>query len=144
VTDILADIPRRLGDLMGFSAPCRCGRVHGVEMRGVSIRRGALEDVVGFAREVGSSLRLVVVADRITEAIAGERVQKLLEKDGHQTRVCLVPDGAGGRPHADEAGLQTAEAALSGADLAVAVGSGTINDLTKLASYTWWWPPRHP
>jgi glycerol-1-phosphate dehydrogenase [NAD(P)+] len=104
-------------------------------MRGVSIRRGALEDVARFTREVGSSLRLVVVADRVTYEVAGERVLKLLSKDGHSARVCRVPDGAGGRPHADEAGLQTVEAALDGADLAVAVGSGTINDLTKLASY---------
>jgi glycerol-1-phosphate dehydrogenase [NAD(P)+] len=104
-------------------------------MRGVSIRRGALQDVVRFTREVGSSLRLVVVADRVTHEVAGERVLRLLEKDGHTVLVCRVPDGAGGRPHADEAGLQTVEAALTEADLAVAVGSGTINDLTKLASF---------
>ena len=91
--------------------------------------------MVRFTREVGSSLRLVVVADRVTHEVAGERVLRLLEKDGHTVRVCRVPDGAGGRPHADEAGLQTVEAALREADLAVAVGSGTINDLTKLASY---------
>jgi glycerol-1-phosphate dehydrogenase [NAD(P)+] len=135
VIDSLAEIPRRLDELMGFSAPCRCGKVHSVDMRGVSIRPGALQDVVSWAREVGGSLRLVVVADRVTHEIAGERVLRLLSGDGHRARACRVPDGAGGRPHADEAGLQIVEAALEGVDLAVAVGAGTINDLTKLASF---------
>jgi len=135
VTDDLADIPRSLDDLMGFSAPCRCGKVHSVDMRGVSIRPGAIEDVVAWAKEAGGSLRLVVVADRITAGIAGERVMKLLSGDGHSTRMCLLPDGAGGRPHADDRTLSVVESALGNADLAVAVGSGTVNDLTKLASY---------
>lgn len=104
-------------------------------MRGVSIRPGALEDVVVWAREVGSRLRVVIVVDRVTSEIAGERVEQLLSTDGHSTQVCRLPDGAGGRPHADDEGLAVAETALEGADLAVAVGSGTINDLTKLASY---------
>jgi glycerol-1-phosphate dehydrogenase [NAD(P)+] len=135
VTDSLADIPRRLDDLMGFSAPCRCGKVHAVDMRGVSIRPGALEDVVAWTGEVGSRLRVVIVVDRITSGIAGERVETLLAKDGHSARMCQLPDGAGGRPHADDEGLAVVEAALEEVDLAVAVGSGTINDLTKLASY---------
>jgi glycerol-1-phosphate dehydrogenase [NAD(P)+] len=135
VTHPVADIPGRLEDLLGFSSPCRCGKVHSVEMRGVSIRPGALEDMVGFAREVGGKLSLVVVADRVTREIAGERVRRLLESDGHRTRTCRLPDGAGGRPHADEEALRIVEAALQGADLAVAVGSGTVNDLTKLASF---------
>jgi glycerol-1-phosphate dehydrogenase [NAD(P)+] len=120
---------------MGFSAPCRCGKVHAVDMRGVSIRPGALEDVVECSRQVGGRLQVVVVADRITAGIAGERVEKLLSRDGHSIRMCLLPDGAGGRPHADDHTLLVVEAALEGADLAVAVGSGTVNDLTKLASY---------
>jgi len=120
---------------MGFSAPCRCGRTHSVEMRGVSIRPGALEDIVDCAKEVGSRLQVVVVSDRVTREIAGERVEELLKKGGHSVRACKVPDGAGGRPHADDSGLAVVESALSGVDLAVAVGSGTVNDLTKLASY---------
>ena len=134
MTDDLADIPRRLDELMGFSAPCRCGKVHGCEMRGVSIRPGALEDIVDWAKEVGSRLQVVVVADRVTWEIAGERVGQLLKKGGYTIRTCKVPDGAGGRPHADDSGLAVVESALAAADLAVAVGSGTINDLTKLAS----------
>jgi len=120
---------------MGFSAPCRCGKVHSVEMRGVSIRPGALEEVVDRAAEVGGRLQIVVVADRVTWEIAGERVEQLLKKGGYPVRVCKIPDGAGGRPHADDKSLALVESALAGADLAVAVGSGTVNDLTKLASY---------
>jgi glycerol-1-phosphate dehydrogenase [NAD(P)+] len=131
----IAEVPTELSRLLDFSATCGCGRTHSVTTRYASIRRGAIDDVVDFARAVGRDLSLVIVDDRRTRTIAGDRVAELLERDGHRTARCRVPDGAGGRPHADEERLALVEAALDGADAAVAVGAGTINDLTKLASF---------
>jgi glycerol-1-phosphate dehydrogenase [NAD(P)+] len=108
-------VPTRLEALLGFSAVCGCGRTHAVDTRHASIREGALDDVVLFAREIGRGLVLVVVEDRRTAVVAGDRVAALLASDGHRVTRCALPDGA--------------------ADAAVAVGSGTINDLTKLASF---------
>jgi len=129
------EVPTELSELLGFSAECGCGRTHAVETRAVSLRRGALEDVVPFAREVGRGLSLALVEDAKTRTVAGDRVAALLTGDGHRVTRCEVPDGAGNRPHADERRLALVERALAGADAAVAVGSGTINDLAKLASY---------
>ena len=129
-----AAIPTRLEDLFGFSIDCTSGRTHSVEIEGASVRRGALDDLVPWARRTGRNLSICVVSDRVTRALCGERVEKLLGKDGHRVSTCLLPDGAGGRPHADEPTLAVVEASLSGADLAVAVGAGTVNDLCKLAS----------
>ncbi len=129
------NIPTRLDELLGFSVVCPCGQTHLVELRRASIGHGALGDLVEIAREVGSGQSIVIVADEKTRPIAGDRAVQLLESDNHRTSLCLLPDGAGGRPHADEPTLQLVEDALTGADLAVAVGSGTINDLTKLASF---------
>jgi len=129
------EVPTELDGLLGFSAECGCGRTHAVETRQAAIREGALDEVVPFAREIGRGLSLVVVEDRVTAQIAGDRVAELLASDGHRIARCRVPDGAGDRPHADEERLAIVEAALTGADAAVAVGAGTINDLAKLASY---------
>jgi glycerol-1-phosphate dehydrogenase [NAD(P)+] len=130
-----ADIPHKLEDLLGFSASCGCGRTHSVEIRRASIRPGAVEEVVDFARDVGRELSVCVVADRITRELAGERISELLSSDNYRTQLCLLSDGAGERPHADEKRLGECLAALDGIDLAVAVGSGTVSDLVKLASY---------
>jgi glycerol-1-phosphate dehydrogenase [NAD(P)+] len=128
-------VPTDLDGLLGFFAPCGCGITHSVETRRVSLRRGAVEDVTDFVRDIGQHLSVAVIADAVTAELAGRRVAALLESAGHRDRLVVVPDGAGGRPHADEARLRLVEAALEGVDAAVAVGAGTINDLTKLASY---------
>ncbi|MCP4680520.1 MAG: sn-glycerol-1-phosphate dehydrogenase [Deltaproteobacteria bacterium] len=129
-------VPEKLEDLLGFSATCACGRTHSVELAFASIREGALDDLVPFARKtVGRSKDVVIIADRVTREICGDEAKRLLESDGHSVRVVLIPDGPGRRPHADEPGLQLVESALERGDLAVSIGSGTINDLTKLASF---------
>lgn len=131
----VAQIPTALDALCGFSVECGCGRTHRVDLKQAVIRAGALEVLPDLAREVGSGLRTGVVFDRVTREIAGSRVAKMIRTDGHRVREVTVPDGAGDRPHADEARLRRVQENLDGCDLAVSVGAGTINDLTKLASF---------
>ncbi len=131
-----AEVPADLPSLLGFSAgACACGRPHAVDLQRVSIRQGALEDIERYVAEIGRGLTAAVICDRATREAAADRVVDLLRRSGHQPRSLVVPDGAAGRPHADERNLQTVERALAGCDLAVSVGSGTLTDLTKLASY---------
>ncbi len=131
----VVQVPENLDDLLGFNVACVCGREHSVETKKASIQPGALDDLVPFARETGKALTVQVVADRVTQTICGDKVVHLLAKDGHRVSLAIVPDGQGQRPHANEKSLQFVESTLKSADLAVSVGSGTINDLTKLASF---------
>ncbi len=131
----LASIPEGLDQLIGFSAACSCGKTHSVDLEGVSLHAGALPTVVDWVRKKGSGLSLGVVVDRISRELAGDQVRRLLEREGHRVRLCELVDGPGERPHAEEGALAKVEAALADIDLAVAVGSGTVNDLTKLASF---------
>jgi glycerol-1-phosphate dehydrogenase [NAD(P)+] len=74
--------------------------------------------------------RLAVVADADTHAALGHRVERALASRFTVQRVVL-----GGAPHADTDTLARLVAALDpGIDAVVAVGSGTINDLCKLAA----------
>lgn len=130
------EIPAGLQELLGYSASaCGCGREHAVDLRRVSIREGALEDIVEYAGEIGRGLDVAVICDRVTRQVAAERVVDLLKRAGHEPRAFLVADGADGRPHADEQSLGSVERAVTGVDLAVSVGSGTLTDLGKLAAY---------
>ncbi len=128
-------LPTRLAALLPYSADCSCGRTHAVTTRWAVVRSGALDELPDRLAEVGSGLAITLVADRRTRQVAGERCAASLQAAGHRVQWCELADGAGGRPHADEAGLARVEPALAGADVAVAVGSGTVNDLVKLASY---------
>ncbi|HUT79394.1 MAG TPA: iron-containing alcohol dehydrogenase, partial [Polyangia bacterium] len=129
------EIPTRLEDLLGFAADCPCGRRHEVDLQRVAIRDGALDDLPDVARFAGTGPRTLVVCDRVTREIAGGRAADLLRKAGRKVATLVVPDGAGGRPHATEEAVIDLEGALGAFDLAVAVGSGTINDIVKLSSF---------
>ncbi|MBN1654194.1 MAG: sn-glycerol-1-phosphate dehydrogenase [Deltaproteobacteria bacterium] len=131
----LAQPPVELRELLRYSASCRCGRDHSVDIADISLREHAIEDLPSILENFGQNQRIVVVADRVTREIAGDSVQRITASAGHRVGVCVVPDGIGGRPHADETALEIVQRSLAQADLALAVGSGTINDLVKLASF---------
>ncbi len=128
-------VPQRLEDLLEFETDCGCGRKHSVDLAHASIRHGAVDDIVPFVRNAGAGNRVLVVTDFITRNVLGDGVETRLKKANFKAQVVTLPDGAGGRPHADDTTLKMLERVMKGFDIGVAVGSGTVNDLTKLASF---------
>ena len=76
---------------------------------------------------VGS--RLAVVSDAITHEALGARVERAL-----QSIACIDPVRLPAHVHADVAAVDAVRQAAGAADAFVAVGSGTINDVTKFAA----------
>lgn len=113
------------------------------EMLGTAVRSVVIEDSLrGREVELLEALRiesgapLAVVGDEATFAALGDRVVKALSARFAVRRVSL-----GHRPHADGEtlaalmrGLGGEESSGDGVEMIVAVGSGTINDLCKLAA----------
>jgi glycerol-1-phosphate dehydrogenase [NAD(P)+] len=125
IDDILRD------ELLGRSFDCECGRRHHVPTRVVDLEPGAIERVPAVLGEVVEAGSVLVVADRRTWRAAGERVHAALQTVAVADHVVLS-DGADGQLHASVATVDRLEAATPGAyELYVAVGSGTINDITK-------------
>lgn len=77
---------------------------------------------------VGIEGKIAVVSDANTHDVLGARVVKALGGAGRVTEVVL------GHPHADMDHVRSVGEAIRGADSAVAVGSGTVNDLVKYAT----------
>src|SRR5947207_6422629 len=103
------------------------------ETRQLTLEAGALRAVVAtFTATVGDR-RAIVVADPTTWAVAGQRVDGHLRRAGVTVREPIIL----AEPlHADFERVLEVEAALKRDDaIPVAVGSGTINDLVKLAAY---------
>ncbi len=78
---------------------------------------------------LGFSPPFVVVSDENTHSAMGERVARALSELGPVTEIILD------RPHADMASVRNLAKKLDGFSSIIAVGSGTINDLTKFAAF---------
>jgi glycerol-1-phosphate dehydrogenase [NAD(P)+] len=105
------------------------------DTRTLRIGPGALDTVVEVVREDFPGERALIIADQRTYAAAGARVAAQLRTANLLASEPLVFAGDP-PPYADRAHLARVEAALAPANaVPIAVGSGTINDLTKLAAH---------
>ncbi len=112
--------------LLGQCRRCdECGQEHRVPTRWVKVAEGAFAEL---PRYLPGDANLFVVADEITWEVAGRRVAQILRASGHPVCDLVLPIPL----FAEEA---TANALMerwaAGTQRAVAVGSGTLNDLVK-------------
>jgi glycerol-1-phosphate dehydrogenase [NAD(P)+] len=104
------------------------------ETRALRIGPGLLTEVADLFSEQFPGQTAVIIADTITYKIAGEKVQQYLVKSGiPQIEPFIFSDP---ELYAEYAFVDELVTFLKTNDaIPIAVGSGTINDLTKLASY---------
>ncbi len=118
-------------DLSEFSAPCGCGKEHPVLLRDILLEPGALKKLPQlFEREpYRGFLHPVVLCDENTYLVAGREVLRLLP---NAYGVILNPSGL----HADERAVEEAEGKFpTETDLLLAVGSGSIHDITRYCAH---------
>jgi len=101
---------------------------------GIDIEAIVIEDTLrGREAELVAGLRLggrfAVVSDAVTHYVMGARVEQALARLGRVDSVVLPRE-----PDADLATVDWLRQHSAGADALIAVGSGTINDLTKYAA----------
>lgn len=105
------------------------------DTRIIVVRSGALASVGDVFGTAFAGREAVIVADETTYDVAGRAVERSLAGSGHVVRPAIVLPSAPPL-HADQEHVDRIADALRGNDaIPVAVGAGTINDLTKLASH---------
>jgi len=108
--------------------------------RRVIIERGLVPRVGVLLAELLPAGTWLVVADATTLEVAGRAVEKSLLDAGVKTELVLVEPASGeAAPVADDAKVDRMLARLRSGETqfaaAVAVGSGTVNDIVKLAAH---------
>jgi glycerol-1-phosphate dehydrogenase [NAD(P)+] len=105
------------------------GGVLRVPTRAVAIEDSLAGGEADLVRRLGLGRAFAVVSDTVTHGVLGARVERALASLGTVASVVLP-----GRPHADAATAALVGRETARADTLVAVGSGTLTDLTKYAA----------
>ena len=120
---------RGVSEWAGAEVACACGRTHACTIGEIRVGPGVL---AGVAEAVRCRVRgggALVVADTRTRAACGDRVERALRLAGVPFAVCVV---AGEPVVPNEAAVAAVRATVrSDHTVLVAVGAGTITDLTR-------------
>lgn len=104
------------------------------ETKSLLIGQGVLKKVGDLFKEQFQGCRAIIVADEITYRVAGKDIFELFSQCGIKQDEPFIFEEP--ELHAEYQYVEQLQARLQTTDaIAVAVGSGTINDLTKLASH---------
>lgn len=110
-----------------YSGTCSCGRKHAMVTEFSLVESGALYKVAEYLDKFGLNGKTVAVYDENTyKATEGRHPQTDYE-------VILNPDNL----HANEHGVDLLDEKLpADADILIAIGSGTVHDITRYCAYT--------
>ena len=120
-------------DVNEFLKPCSCGRKHEIVVDDIIIERGAIAQLPDILKRpaYADKKSLVMICDENTYEAAGKQVETLIPGI---KKIILNPENL----HANEHGVEAAKKGLETAgdvDLMIAVGSGTIHDITRYQAY---------
>ena len=123
-------------DMTNLSFDCPCGKRHSIRIGELVIDRGASREIVRVARPYAIERpgRTFIVADVHTYEILGRQVEQQL-KDAHFDVTSYVFPDEHLHPDAKTLGTLLIEASEFPTALMIAVGSGSINDITRFVSH---------
>ena len=130
----------KLEELAGSEFSCECGRVHKVPIKKIRLSKDALSWLEQDIPEMGLTGTAVIVADETTFEAAGRQVEAALRRAGIPVeRVILRPRHNFTPSHwvlPDERSLgEVLMKVPNDGGFLVAVGSGTINDITRFVAH---------
>ena len=117
-------------DLHEFTKPCPCGQEHPLTVQDIRIGPGVLQELPAILASHGWSAPVLICDDNTWQA-AGRAIQALLP----QAALACAPSAG---LHADEHGVAAIRSqlpAVSPFDCLLAVGAGTIHDLTRYLAH---------
>ena len=113
-------------DSKQYSGLCTCGREHGMETCGIIVEAGAMSRLEQYMAQYGVTGRRAVIYDENTYTAHG------VVRPAAEQEIVLDPNGL----HANEVGVEMVMSRLrEDAEVLIAVGSGTVHDITRYCAY---------
>ena len=121
---------------------CDCEqREHSAPIKVIEVSENAINKVAEILKDYN---KILLVADKNTYKVAGEKVEKQLEKEGKLFKTCIIDEPA--LPTNANVGKVLIESAKdrekydikafsNNPDYILAVGSGSVNDICRMVSY---------
>jgi glycerol-1-phosphate dehydrogenase [NAD(P)+] len=122
-------------ELLDRTFDCECGCSHHIPIKKLIYAEDALERLPDVLGSLVGGRRVVVIADERTWEVAGRAAHDILRQSHWSVHQIVVPDTGRGGPICDDTTRDRLNARLPPADIALAVGSGVINDLTKWVAF---------
>ena len=124
---------RDISRMVDMSFDCCCGKSHSVEIKNIYIEKGIADRALELLKPYKSGT-ILMVADKNTFPISGAPIREALDKEGYKIKI-LNYDGCGQLVPDEKAIGRLLVEADRDMSLILAVGSGTINDLSRFVSY---------
>ncbi len=122
-----------LNELLNKTFDCQCGKSHTVPTREIIYAADAVERMPRVLARCVQGRRVALICDVRTLSVAGKSASQALERSGWNVDVIVVADTDRGGPVCDDITYERLKSEIPIVDIALAVGCGVINDLTK-----WW------
>ena len=122
--------PQKLATYLDTHLECDCGHEHYASLKAVKVGEGALNELPALVRELGFK-HLYLIADAITNKIAGERTMEILNNAGIKATIRVLTHAAFDEATVGELLIHKP----ADCDVCVAVGTGSINDMTRFFSF---------
>ncbi len=126
----------KINELLGMDRQCACGRRHRIHTRQVVIDSGVLGRLPPLLQEMELGKSVFLVCDENTKRAAADEVIALLKQEHFSCEVFCFPAREGQTLENNEENARKIISQLpEDTEILIAVGSGTINDLTKFAAF---------
>lgn len=131
----LEQLQQSIQRLLGTKQPCACGRTHAVPIRQVLVGPGVIDRLPEVLAQVDLVGHCLLVADPTTYEVAGGQAWSIIEQAGRGgDTLVLSPQPGQQHLEATEEAAEEVRRRATRADYLIAVGSGTISDIVKLAA----------
>ncbi|MFW6279083.1 MAG: sn-glycerol-1-phosphate dehydrogenase [Bacillota bacterium] len=126
---------KKITEYLGKEFECQCGSTHQVSIKDIRIGKGILDQVPVLLENLTGYKKIYIICDTNTYQAAGRELEKSLKVNGFLPEIVMLESPEDEKIHPDTDYLFELLEGVDRDGYFVACGSGTINDLTRYASF---------
>ncbi len=126
-------LDRQISEMVDMSFECSCGRTHSVEIKEIFIQKEIINRLIEVIAPYKAG-KILLVADNNTYEVSGRKIKEALDLAGFSCNCLVFESHSPLVPDEKAIGRLTIETDEE-TSLILAVGSGTLNDISRFVSH---------